>query len=336
MAGDTLAPQTQETETKVKAKAHALEAALLVTRIRSSIWIFGIPSWLFGITDRSIAAFADGYISPIEIFQLVTASLFFLSWLVLKPEPGSEEETLPAYDPNRCYELENGFAATQARMQELQRFHLIRQEYVLPFPYLAQIYHLLNLKHLEDIHSFSLNNLRVIQVSNFQPTAIGGMIKFQTVLESSVNALRMWRRPIVEVDLILHSLYTIELSIPVYADKRIVVLFNVFPVSETEHKLFIDIYSDLGWFKPLLQLPLHIASCLTLLEDWSYLQALSDRNLHRVVKSGKVSSHETMQLFQRFVDLYGAKLQSESVDNLLPEHSRIVPPAMMSLPYASV
>ncbi|MDX2232805.1 MAG: hypothetical protein NW220_24455 [Leptolyngbyaceae cyanobacterium bins.349] len=334
MASDTLAPKTSETETKVKASDRALAAALLITRIRNSIWIFGIPSWLFGITDRSLAAFADGYLSPIEIFQLVTASLFFLSWLVLKPEPGTEEETMPTYHLHPVEQMENAFAATQKRMQELQRFHLIRQEYVLPFPYLAQIYHLLNLKHLEDIHSFSLNNLRVIQVSDFQKTAIGGVIKFQTVLESSLNALRMWRQPVVEVDLILHNLYTIELSIPVYADKRIAVLFNVFPVSETEHKLFIDIYSDLGWFKPLLQLPLHIASCLTLLEDWSYLQALSDRNLDRLVKSGKVSSHETMQLFQRFVDLYGPRLNPENLVDLLPTASRTTPPELMALPYA--
>jgi len=336
MAGDTLASQSPEIETKVKTENSPLAAALLITRLRNSIWMFGIPSWLFGITDRSIAAFADGYISPIEIFQLVTASLFFLSWLVLKPELDSDAETLPAYNLDRTYDVENGFTATQARMQELQKFHLIRQEYILPFPFLAQIYHLLNLKHLEDIHSFSLNNLRVIQVSDFQSTSIGGVIKFQTILESSLNALRIWRQPIVEVDLILHSLYTIELSIPVYANKRIIVLFNVFPVSENEHKLFIDIYSDLGWFKPLLQLPLHIASCLTLFEDWSYLQALSDRNLYRVVQSGKVSSHETMQLFQRFVDLYGSKMKPESVTELLPGHPKSVEPTLMSLPYASV
>jgi len=313
MAHDTLVPQAIETETKVKALNPPVEAALLITRIRNSIWIFGIPSWLFGLTDRGISAFADGYISPIEIFHLVTASLFFLSWLVLKPAHDLEDETLPAYQPEKTHDFVHTFAVTQARMQEMQAFHLIRQEYVLPFPYLAQIYHLLNLKHLEDIHSFSLNNLRVIKVSEFEKTSTGGMIKFQTILESSLNALRIWRQPIVEVELILHNLHTIELSIPVYAGKRIAVLFNVFPVSEAEHKLFIDIYSDLGWFKPLLQLPLHIASCLTLFEDWSYLQALTERNLSKLVNSGKVSSHETMQLFQRFVDLYRSSIGSENL-----------------------
>lgn len=333
MAHDTLAPALPETETKVKAKDSSLEAALLITRIRNSIWMFGIPSWLFGLTDRGISAFADGYLSPLELFQFCTASLFFLSWLVLKPQPSSEAETFPIYDSENTHSFANAFAATQARMQQLRNFHLIRQEYILPFPYLAQIYHLLNLKHLEEIHSFSLNNLRIIQVSDFEKTSIGGMIKFQTVLESSLNALRIWRQPIVEVELILHNLYTIELNIPVYAGKRIAVLFNVFPVSETEHKLFIDIYSDLGWFKPLLQIPLHIASCLTLFEDWSYLQALTDRNLYKLVRSGKVSSHDTMKLFQRFVDLYGAKLHPGQAVELLPEGSK-QSPEMMTLPYA--
>lgn len=325
MAGDTLSLRKHETETKVKPSNSPLEVALLITRIRNSLWVFGIPSWLFGIADRSIAACADGYLSPIEIFQLVTASLFFLSWLVLKPELGTEDELLPVYNPGHAFSLDDSLTATQVRMGELQRFHLIRQEYILPFPYLAQIYHLLNLKHLEDIHSFSLNNLRVLKVSDFQNTSIGGVIKFETMLEPSLNALRIWRRPIVEVDLILHNLYTIELSIPVYANKRIIVLFNVFPLTPNEHKLFIDIYSDLGWFKPLLQLPLHIASCLTLFEDWSYLQALTDRNLHRIVSSGKVSKHETMQLFQRFAELYGAKMpHPEAVVALLPARSEQV------------
>lgn len=310
MTSDLLAPTTPETETKVKGSQPPLEATLLIARIRNSVWMFGIPSWLFGITDRSIAALADGNISIIEVFQLFTASLFFLSWLFLKPEPGEKDSRMPVFNPEFGTWLEDGLAATRSRMAQLQNFHIIRQEYILPFPYLCQIYHLLNLKHLEDIHHFSLNNLRILQVSDFQATAIGGMIKFETVLDSPMNALRIWRQPIVEVELILHNSHTVELSIPVYNGKRIIVMFNVFPLNDTEHKLFIDIYSDLGWFKPLLQIPLHFASCLTLFEDLSYLQALANRNLDRLVKSQKVSSHETMQLFQRFVDLYGAELPS--------------------------
>ncbi|MGG6264784.1 hypothetical protein [Leptolyngbya sp. AN10] len=56
-----------------------------LSRLRSGIWIFGISSWLFGLTDRSLAAFMDGYLSAIDIAQLFTASFFFIGWLFLKP-----------------------------------------------------------------------------------------------------------------------------------------------------------------------------------------------------------------------------------------------------------
>jgi len=56
-----------------------------VDRLKSGIWVLGISSWLFGITDRSIASFSDGYLSAIDIMQLFTASFFFVSWLFLKP-----------------------------------------------------------------------------------------------------------------------------------------------------------------------------------------------------------------------------------------------------------
>lgn len=53
--------------------------------LKQGIWFFGVSSWLFGITDRSIACFSDGYLSAIDITQLFTASFFFVSWLFLKP-----------------------------------------------------------------------------------------------------------------------------------------------------------------------------------------------------------------------------------------------------------
>lgn len=49
-------------------------------------WLLGTSSWVFGITDRSIASLADGYISAIDLIQLFTAAFFFVSWLFLKPE----------------------------------------------------------------------------------------------------------------------------------------------------------------------------------------------------------------------------------------------------------
>ena len=297
-------------EIAVKRKEQIKEISLFVHNLRSGIWFLGLPSWLFGVTDRTFASFADGYVSTLELAQLFTASFFFLSWIYLKPENSlnsSDTETLPSYefdfDP---YELELYKGIVANRMLELQQ-HMIRQEYILPFPYLCQIYHLLNLKHLETIHSFSLNNLKVVKVSNFQPTSNGGKIEFQTVLDSPINPLRIWRQPIVEVQLILHTPYTVELSIPVYNNKHITVLFNALPLSNNEHKLFIDIYSNLEWPKPILQLLLHFASSLTLFEDLPYLRKLRSRNIQGLVNLSKVSNQETMWLMRRFADLYGGK-----------------------------
>mgnify|MGYP001791496460 CR=1 FL=1 len=281
-----------KTSNKVK------EIAFIIGRIRSGIWLFGIPSWLFGIGDRSFAAFADGYISVIEVVQLFTASLFFASWLFLRPENSLEERDVLALQGNPCNNL--------GSKSELRQRYMISQEYILPFPYICQIYHLLNLKHLESIHHFSLNNLKVVNISDFQLTENGGVIKFQTMLDSPFNPLRIWRQPIVEVDLILHNPYTVELSIPVYNQKRITVMFHAVPLNENEHYFFIDIYSDLEWFKPFLQLLLHFASCLTLFEDLPYLRSLADKNRDSLLKIGRISNCKSMSLYRRFIELYGA------------------------------
>ncbi|NDJ25098.1 hypothetical protein GS682_26335 [Nostoc sp. B(2019)] len=277
-----------------------VEIALIIDKLKNCVWLFGIPSWLFGITDRSIAAFSDGYLSPIEVFQLFTASFFFLSWLYLKPGESFNSNDL---EPSQYQEY---LYWTQVDKFKLKNRHMISQEYILPFPYICQIYHLLNLKHLEKVHGFSLNNLKILSISYFQPTNIGGIIKFKTLLDSPVNPLRIWRQPIVEVDLILHTPYTVELNIPVYDNKRIVVIFHAFPLNDAEHQFFIDIYSDLEWPKPLLQIVLHFASCLTLFEDLPYLRALADRNIERSFNLNRASNHETMLLFKRFVELYGS------------------------------
>ncbi|MEO1560441.1 MAG: hypothetical protein AAFS12_12685, partial [Cyanobacteria bacterium J06632_19] len=261
-----------------------------------------IPSWLFGIGDRSFAAFADGYISVIEVIQLFTASLFFASWLFLRPENTPENDDTIANIGKYC--------TNYALKLNLKQRYMISQEYILPFPYICQIYHLLNLKHLESIHKFSLNNLKVVNVSDFQLTENGGAIKFQTILDSPFNPLRIWRQPIVEVDLILHNPYTVELSIPVYNQKRITVIFHAVPLNENEHYFFIDIYSDLEWFKPFLQLLLHFASCLTLFEDIPYLRNLSEKNRDSLLKLGRVSNCKSMSLYRRFVELYGANISN--------------------------
>lgn len=53
--------------------------------LKNGIWSVGIVSWLFGITDRTLAALMDGYLSALDIVQLCTAAFLFVSWLFLKP-----------------------------------------------------------------------------------------------------------------------------------------------------------------------------------------------------------------------------------------------------------
>lgn len=200
----------------------------------------------------------------------------------------------------------------EARMFQLRQYHMISQSYILPIPFFCQIYHLLNLKHLESVHSLSLNGLKISNVSQYEDTAIGGSIKFQTTLDASLNLLRIWRHPVVEVELVLHTPYTIELKIPLYKDRKIHIIFNVLPLGKDVHELFIDIYSNLVFPKPILQILLHFASYLTLFEDMPYLRRLANGSFHRLIHAAKASNQETMQLFNRFVDLYGS-IQEQSL-----------------------
>jgi hypothetical protein len=282
-----------------------------------SVWKIGILSWVIGAVNRAFAFFADGDLSAIELSQLVLIFLPFIAWIYLKPESlETESSIVENISTLRYYKLDSDtpqheayLRKTEARMLQLEKYHLITQEYFLPIPYLCQIYHLLNLKHLESVHGFSLNNLKVMDVSQFEATALGGTIKFQTVLDSSPNVLSMLRQPVVEVELTLHTPYTIELNIPIYNNKKIAVIFNILPLGDNAHKLFIDMYSNLVFPKPILQLLLHCASCVTLFEDLPYLRKLAKGNLHRRITLEKASNHKTMQLLKRFVDLYGSSLE---------------------------
>jgi hypothetical protein len=279
------------------------DSTVFIYIFRIIIWVLGIPCWILGIGDRTLATLADGNISLPKLLQLVFASFLFISWLYLKPELTLENSHTPSTNyqlalPSEQIELYKNIVKN--RVNELQDRHKIRQTHILPFPCLSQMYHLLNLKHLESIHGFSLNNLKVVKVSDFQLTNSGGILKFQTILDSPFNILRIWRQPIVEVDLTLHTPYTVELNIPVYNDKHITILFNAFPLSDREHLFSIDIYSNLNWPKSLLKAILHFASSLTLFEDLPYLNQLGDLNLT------KISDRDTMQLHKRFVDLYGS------------------------------
>lgn len=290
------------------------EAAFLsLARLKNNIWLVGIHTCLFGVTDRGLAALADSYLSSLEFAQILVTSFFLVSWLCLNPNSTLKQDDLKAlqrYKPNSNLNRRRSRLSqiAQVRMRELQQDHLISQEYLLPFPYVCQIYHLLNLKHLEHTHSFSLGNLKVLNVSAFHPTHVGGRLKFQTVLDSQINVLKIWRQPSVEVELVLHTPYTVELKIPVYNDKQMTVIFNVLPLSANEHQLFIDIYSNLEYPKPLLQMLLHCAACLTLFEDLPYLQKLARRNKHRLMSASRGLGQE-LWLYRRFVDLYGKSLQ---------------------------
>ncbi|WP_416674533.1 hypothetical protein [Egbenema bharatensis] len=265
---------------------------------------------LFGAADRAITIYTDGYVSASEFLQLLIPSLLLLGWLCLRPEEdwvSDGNQQLQMYREETLSPQDEAYLSTaQARMNELQKQHKISQRYILPFPYLCQIYHLLNLKHLENVHNFSLGNLRVIGISDVKPTAIGGTIRFQTVLDSPMNVLRIWRQPVVDVNLILHTPYMVELNVPVYQGKRIIVIFNVLPLVGANHEFLVDIYSDLEWPKFLLQPVLHFAACLTLFEDLPYLQRLANRNLLHSFRSSQSAGHPSMWLFKRFVDLYGA------------------------------
>lgn len=79
---------------EIKNKQQELEKSVFLGKLRNAIWLLGISSWLFGITDRSIASFSDGYLSAWDIIQLATASFFFVSWLFLKPTSLSAQSDL--------------------------------------------------------------------------------------------------------------------------------------------------------------------------------------------------------------------------------------------------
>lgn len=290
----------------------SLEFSSFLARTKHIVWSFGVLAWLLGIAGKGVTSLADRYLSITDLLHLSIASFLFITWLVLKPEKSlsrSNANVLQSYQSNsQSHQKERYLCTAQARMFELQEQHMISQEYTLPFPYLCQIYHLLNLKHLEKIHDFSLSNLRITEVSHFQATTTGGVLKFKTILDSPFNALRVWRQPTVEVGLTLHTPYTVELSIPVYNHRKIIIIFNALPLNQNEHKLFIDIYSNLEWPKLFLQILLHFASCLTLFEDLPYLRKLAKRNLRNLANLDRISSHE-MWLFRRFIDLYGSSAE---------------------------
>ena len=90
----------------------ALEQSIFLGNLRNAIWLFGVSSWLFGITDRSIALLSDGYLSALDLIQLSIAAFFFVSWLLLKP---SKLENIDKFRKRR------GKAAIQSNYESFRR-----------------------------------------------------------------------------------------------------------------------------------------------------------------------------------------------------------------------
>ena len=61
------------------------ELTLFVIQLRQGIWFLGIPSWLFGLVDRSAASWAEQSLSAGDLIQVFPAAFFLVSWLLLKP-----------------------------------------------------------------------------------------------------------------------------------------------------------------------------------------------------------------------------------------------------------
>lgn len=263
------------------------------------MWLVGIPVFLYGAAERGIAAYNGQFAEVTLLSHCMITLVALLAWFVI----GMAVNTAGAvtWQPRSAQTL------TPLKMPDaISSKCVAEQNYRLPFSHRCQIYHLLNLKHLEEIHSFSLGNLKVTEVSHFQETQTGGAMRFKTVLDSPTNILRMWRDPSVEVDLILHTPYQIELKVPVYNQKHIHVLFEVLPITSNEHQLSVKMFSDLGWPHTVMRAILIIAASLTLLEDLPYLSRLSNINLARSRHSDRDAlSTPNMQLFQRYLRLYG-------------------------------
>ena len=287
-------------------------------KIRDNIWSLGVLYWIFNSIAPYFNLVSNGGTSDFDLSNFFATSLLFTGWVYLKPGESQGYASFKAKEINtlKYYKLDSlvppheaYLHETEIRMLQLEKHHLISQEYVLQVPYLCQIYHLLNLKHLESIHKFSLNGLKIIDVSQLKATENGGALKFKTVLASPLNLLRIWRQPIVEVELTLHNPHTIELSIPIYKAKNVTVMFNVLLLSDNSHKLFIDMYSNVVFPKILSQMILHLASGLTILEDMPYLKKLNESKIRRSHYLGNVFRPKNIQLFDRFADLYGSNLE---------------------------
>lgn len=279
--------------TQISEPRSPVEDALKRNIFKCSIWLLGIPAILYGAIDRGVAAFSKPPLAVTDFSYCMIALVLLLLWVCIGVTEDHHEPWL--LDEPEWKQLAH---------LELGSNCIAQQSYRLPFPYICQIYHLLNLKHLEEIHRFSLGNLRVLKVNHFRETQAGGQLRFKTMLDSPFNILRMWRDPSVDVDLTIHAPHQIELKVPAYRQKFIRVLFSVIPLNGKEHQLHIQMFSNLQWPRELLRVILLLASSLTLLEDLPYLNQLAKRNFTSSMHGSEGQSSQGMQLFQRYTHLY--------------------------------
>ncbi|MGF1571216.1 MAG: hypothetical protein ACFCVD_24595 [Nodosilinea sp.] len=280
--------------TSISEHRSPVEDALKRNIFKYGLWLLGIPVIIYGAVDRGIAAFSGSDLEVTNVSYCLIGLVILLGWVCIGLAEDDHDGILSEEDQ-----------PTKSAIAPASNC-IAQQTYRLPFPYLCQVYHLLNIQHLEDIHRLSLGNLKVVKVSNFQATQEGGKICFETMLDSPFNVLRLWRNPVVEVELTIHSPHQIELKVPAYGQKFIRVLFNVVPLNAKEHHLSIQMFSNLAWPKELLKAILIVASSLTLLEDLPYLHHLARRKYDRLFSqtSEKRRSSQAMQLFHRYANLY--------------------------------
>lgn len=307
----------------------AEEIAFFVGRIKSGIWLFGIPFWLLGISGRGFIAFADGSLSVIEVFQLFIASLFFASWLFLKPENSPDNYgfiTVPK-KVRENYPTNQNFKSDSKHKYFINQEHFLSKEYIFPGSYWTNMFHTLNPVHLNHVHKITQNGITVTEVTQFQETERGGILTFTSVMDQVpglitgtqkiikyipvLNLLNkyidMLRRPAFTSQIILHGPYTTELHIP--ADKYYTsIVFSVHPLEENKCKLFIDFYSNLPIPKIFKYILFQVITPIVVWEDKVYLLKLSqkDPNFFRKIRR-KVQDNHFLRLSQRFIELYGSE-----------------------------
>ena len=306
-----------------QANIRAGEVALFVGRFRSGIWLFGILFWLFGISYISFSAFSDGYWSAIEIIQLFTASVLFLSWLFLRPEY-LENNHVIALQGNYC--TNHTLKPDSEQKYIIREEHFLSKEYIFPGSYWTNMFHTLNPLHLNHVHKITQNGIKVTEVTQYRATKTGGIltftsemdqipglitdiqkiIKYVPILNLLNKYIDMLRRPAFTSQLILHGLHTTELYIP--AEKYYTsIVFSIHPIEENKCKLFIDFYSNLPIPKIFKFILFQIITPIVVWEDKVYLLKLSqkDPDFFRKIRR-KVPDNHFLRLSQRFIELYGS------------------------------